>query len=35
MDYISYQIVYKKIPEITIKKKMIKENDKRIKERQV
>ena len=35
MNYISYQIIYKKISEITTKKKIIKENNKRVEERQV
>ena len=35
MNYIPYQIVYKEIPKITIKKKMMKENNERIKERQI
>ena len=35
MDYIPYQIVYEKTPEITTKKKMIKENSKRVEKRQV
>ena len=34
MNYISYQIVYKEILKITTKKRMIKGNDERIKERQ-
>ena len=35
MNYISYQVMYKEISEITIKKKMIEENNKRIEKRQV
>ena len=35
MNYISYQIIYEEISKITTKKKMIKENNKRIKERQI
>ena len=34
IDYISYQIVYGEISEITTKKKMIKENNERVVERQ-
>ena len=35
MNYISYQIIYEETLEITTKKKMIKENNKEIEERQV
>ena len=35
MNYIPYQVIYKETLEISTKKKMIKENNKRVKERQV
>ena len=35
MNYIPYQIIYKETSEITTKKKMIEENNKRVEERQI
>ena len=35
MNYISYQIIYKKFLNITTKKKMIRKNNTRIKKKQV
>ena len=35
MNYTLYQIVYKEIPKITTKKKMVKKNNERVTERQV
>ena len=35
INYILYQIIYKETLKITIKKKMIKENNKKIKKRQI
>ena len=35
LDFISYQMMYKKILKITTKKKMIEENNIRIKEKQI